>query len=132
MDDLRIGAVIRALRLRLGLTQAELAIKAGVSPAMISRLEHGRFETTDIRTLRRVFAALDARVDLVPRWQGAELDRLLDATCVGASRVRAVKDWQGSRAGLPWGGATAVHSGGRVRLSSSSATIRRWIWFVPS
>jgi hypothetical protein len=43
-----------------------------------------------------------------------------------------VKDWQGSRAGLPWGGATAVHSGGRVRLSSSSATIRRWIWFVPS
>jgi len=60
MDDLRIGAVIRALRLRLGLTPAELAIKAGVSPAMISRLEHGRFETTDIRTLRRVFAALDA------------------------------------------------------------------------
>lgn len=33
----------------------------------------------DMAVMRRVFAALDARIDLVPRWRGGELDRLLDA-----------------------------------------------------
>ncbi|HET9435680.1 MAG TPA: helix-turn-helix domain-containing protein [Candidatus Limnocylindrales bacterium] len=98
MDDLRIGAVLRSLRLRLGLTQAEPALKAGVSPAMVSRLEHGRIERTDVRTLRRVFVAPDARIDLVPRWQGAELDRLLDARHAGLTevlvrRLSSLPDW---------------------------------------
>ena len=94
--------MIRALRLRLGLTQAELALKARVAPAMVSRLEHDRIETTDIRTLRRVFAALDARIDLLPRWQGAELDRLLDARHAGPTevlvrRLSSLPDWMSSR-----------------------------------
>ncbi len=31
-------------------------------------------------TLRTVFAALDARLELGPRWRGGEVDRLVDAT----------------------------------------------------
>jgi hypothetical protein len=31
-----------------------------------------------LRTIRAVFQALEARVQLVPRWKGAELERLLD------------------------------------------------------
>ena len=98
MDDIRLGSVLRALRLRRGWTQVELGAAARVSPAMISRLERGRIDSTPIRTLRRVFAALDARLDLVPRWQGAELDRLLDARHAGMTeilirRVSAVPTW---------------------------------------
>ena len=48
-----------------GLTQAELAARAGVSRCQIIQLEQGR----DIRlkTLRRIFAALDCDLVLLPR-----------------------------------------------------------------
>lgn len=90
--------MIRALRVRLGLTQAELAIAAKTWPAMISRFERGRIDATSLRTLRRVFASLDARLDLVPRWQGADLDRLLDARHAGMTealvrRLSSLPDW---------------------------------------
>lgn len=45
-----------------------------------------------------MFAALDARLDLVPRWHGAELDRLLDARHAGLTevivrRISAIAPW---------------------------------------
>ncbi|HSL34222.1 MAG TPA: helix-turn-helix domain-containing protein, partial [Candidatus Limnocylindrales bacterium] len=98
MDDFRLGGVIRILRVRLGLTQADLAIAAKTSAAMISRFEHGRIDATSVRTLRRVFTSLDARLDLVPRWQGADLDRLLDARHAGMTetlvrRLSSLPEW---------------------------------------
>ena len=98
MDDFRLGGVIRILRVRLGLTQADLAIAAKTSAAMISRFEHGRIDATSVRTLRRVFTSLDARLDLVPRWQGADLDRLLDARHAGMTetlvrRMSSLPEW---------------------------------------
>ncbi|HET9456773.1 MAG TPA: helix-turn-helix domain-containing protein [Candidatus Limnocylindrales bacterium] len=78
MDDIRIGRILRVLRRRLGLTQAQLAVRAGVSQQLISLIERGHGSTLSSRTLRRVFAAVDARWEPTVSWRGGELDRLLD------------------------------------------------------
>jgi hypothetical protein len=54
---------------------------------MISRLERGKIEATSLGVVRDVFGAMDARVDLVPRWQGADLDRLVDARHAGMTEA---------------------------------------------
>lgn len=87
MDDRTVGLVIRALRQRKGLRQADLAARAGTSRSGISRAELGQLERLTLRSIRAIFSALDARLFLAPRWQGAELERLLDeahATVVAA------------------------------------------------
>lgn len=76
MDDRRVGLVIRALRRRRGWRQVDLANKARVSQAEVSRIERGHFVSLPV--VRRLTAALDARLDLNIRWRGGEIDRLLD------------------------------------------------------
>jgi hypothetical protein len=49
-----------------------------VSQSTISRAERGWLEDLTLRVIRAIFAALEARVQLAPRWKGAELERLLD------------------------------------------------------
>jgi transcriptional regulator with XRE-family HTH domain len=78
MDDRRVGAALRALRLRRGLRQIDLAILAGVSQQTISLIERGHWEFLSLRTVRAVFAALDATFDGEVRWRAGALDRLLD------------------------------------------------------
>ena len=55
------------LRIKRGLSQREIAKRAGMQQPSIARLETG--QTASLRTLRRVADALDAdvRVTLVPR-----------------------------------------------------------------
>jgi len=79
MDDQRLGSTIRAVRLKRGWRQVDLAARARVSPATISRLERGHPGSLSLDIIRRVAAALDVRVDLVPRWRAGDLDRLLNA-----------------------------------------------------
>lgn len=79
MDDQRFGSTIRAVRVKRGWRQLDLATRAGVSRATISRLERGHPGTFSLDTIRRVAAALDVRVDLVPRWRAGDLDRLMNA-----------------------------------------------------
>jgi transcriptional regulator with XRE-family HTH domain len=79
MDDQRLGATIRAIRVRRGWRQSDLAGRSGVSPATISRLERGHPGLLTVDTVRRVASALDIRVDLVPRWRAGDLDRVLNA-----------------------------------------------------
>ena len=50
------AAIIRASRRRQGLTQAELARRAGTSQPVISAYEHGRRDPT-LETLRRLVEA---------------------------------------------------------------------------
>ena len=45
---------------------------------MVSVVERGHAGGASVDTVRRLFGALDARLELAPRWRGAELDRLLD------------------------------------------------------
>jgi transcriptional regulator with XRE-family HTH domain len=78
MEDARVGAVFRAVRIRRRMAQAEVAEAAGVGRAVISRLECGQIEGMTLGTVRRVAAALSISVPLEPRWRGAELASLLD------------------------------------------------------
>ncbi len=78
MDDVRVGRILRSLRRRRGWTQSELAARTGLSQQAISLIERGHGSTLSGRTLRRVFAALDARWEPVVSWRGGALDRLLD------------------------------------------------------
>jgi len=79
VEDQRFGSTIRAVRLRRGWRQIDLAARSGVSPATVSRLERGHPRSLTLDIIRRVSAALDVRVDLVPRWRAGDLDRLLNA-----------------------------------------------------
>jgi transcriptional regulator with XRE-family HTH domain len=77
MTDQRLGAAIRYLRIRHGWRQADLAERAGVSQATVSRMERGHLGTLTLEAIRLVAAALDLRVDVLGRWRGGDLDRLL-------------------------------------------------------
>lgn len=83
MDPVGFGLAVRALRHRQGLTQAELATRAEVSQAAVSRVERGRAREITLRTLDRIAEALGARTSLRLYWQGEALDRLLDAAHAG-------------------------------------------------
>jgi transcriptional regulator with XRE-family HTH domain len=77
VDDARVGSVLRAVRIKRGWRQADVASRARVSDATVSRFERGHLES--LSALRRVATALDVRMDLVPRWRGGDLDRMLNA-----------------------------------------------------
>lgn len=70
---------MRALRQRKGWRQEDLGRRAGVSATLVARIEKGQSDAIPLGKLRRVAAALDARLDTIVLWQGASLDRLLDA-----------------------------------------------------
>ena len=78
MDAIRVGLALRALRIRLGWRQIDLAVRAGVSQSTISAVERGSVAGVSLATLERVAAALGARLDVAVRWRGEQLDRLLD------------------------------------------------------
>ena len=99
MEDLRFGAAVRAARLRRAWRQVDLAKRAGVSQTVVSRIERGRIPEMTLGTLRQVAAALEFRLELLPRGQGAELDRLLSARhsalheSIARALARDFPDW---------------------------------------
>lgn len=78
MDDIRAGRALRRLRSQRRLTQSTLAALAGVSQSSVSLVERGHLDRLALRTLRRLFAAVEATYEGVVRWRGGALDRLLD------------------------------------------------------
>lgn len=70
---------VRALRLERRWRQEDLASRAGLSPSIVSRVERGRLDGMTVGTLSQLAAALGASASLQLRWNGAELDRLVDA-----------------------------------------------------
>jgi transcriptional regulator with XRE-family HTH domain len=78
MDDFRLGTVIRKVRQARGWRQLDLSARSGVSPSAISRIELGQIGPQSIDSLRAVAKVLDIRIDLIPRWRGGDLDRLLN------------------------------------------------------
>jgi uncharacterized protein len=81
------GSIIRAVRQRQGLTQAELALRAGTTQSVISAYEHGRRDPS-LQTLRKLVEAggerlhIDARAHESDRWVSMDVNeharRLLD------------------------------------------------------
>lgn len=70
---------VRHLRHRRGWRQSDLAKHTGVSRQVISRIERGQLASAQIRTLVRLTDTLEATIDVSVRWQGEQLDRLIDA-----------------------------------------------------
>jgi transcriptional regulator with XRE-family HTH domain len=78
VDDFRLAAAIRQVRQSRGWRQLDLAQRSGTSQTAVSRVERGRVGALSVARIRAIGAALDIRVDVVPRWRGGELDRLLN------------------------------------------------------
>lgn len=88
MDDAKVGSVFRAVRIRRGMSQSQVAEAAGISRAVVSSIERGLLEGTSMRLVRRVSTALGISLELEARWRGAEAATLLDER--HARLVRAV------------------------------------------
>ena len=97
MQDVAIGQVLRHLRIRARLTQAEAARLAGISQATWSRIERGHIGSAQVDTLRRAFDAVEGRIDITTQWRGGEGDRLRDewhARLEGANvQLLALSGW---------------------------------------
>ena len=78
MDTVRLGSQFRALRIRKDKRQLDVAEAAGLSRALISRIERGHVANVRLGDLERAANALDATLELRLRWHGEALDRLLD------------------------------------------------------
>jgi transcriptional regulator with XRE-family HTH domain len=90
-----LGRTLRALRLRSHLTQRSAAHRAGVSQSTWSRVERGHLRTLPLDTVRRAFAAIDARIELTPSWRGGAIDRLRDErhAALVAATVATLESW---------------------------------------
>ena len=98
MDDIRIGNTLRVIRIRKHLRQADVAHRAGVSRQLVGRLEHGWAGRYPLDTTRAVAGALGITLDVRPRFQGAELDRILSSAHAGlhesvAAYLKTVDGW---------------------------------------
>jgi len=86
------------MRIRRGLRQRDLAEAAGVGHDTVSRLERGAMEGMTVERIRAIGAAVGVLIDIVPRWNGGELDRLLGARHSAlheevARRLTAIPGW---------------------------------------
>jgi transcriptional regulator with XRE-family HTH domain len=78
MDATRLGRQFRALRLRKDVRQGDVGRAARLSRAVVSRIERGLIDNVPFGVLARTAAALGATLDVRLRWNGEQLDRLLD------------------------------------------------------
>jgi XRE family transcriptional regulator, regulator of sulfur utilization len=69
-----LGKAIRRIREREGLTQEELAFRAGVHPTWVSRLESGRWDPRWSSVRKAVEGLGITLVELVAMAERAELD----------------------------------------------------------
>ena len=75
----RLGASLRAVRIRRRWRQEDVATRAGLSRESISKVERGLLDGVTVGTLIKIGAALDVRLEIVANWRGGDLDRLLHA-----------------------------------------------------
>lgn len=69
---------MRRVRQANGWRQSDVAARAAISDSTVSRIERGDVTEISVATIRAVASALEMRVDLVPRWRGGDLDRLVN------------------------------------------------------
>jgi len=79
MEDVRVGEWVRSERRRLGLRQADLAVRAGVGRSTVARAEAGSFPELTVRAARSVAAAVEIDLPFAPRSRrGASIEREID------------------------------------------------------
>lgn len=60
-----MGARIKELRAKKGMTIEQMAAATGISPTNISKIENGK-QAANLDTLYRIAYALDAKIDIIP------------------------------------------------------------------
>jgi transcriptional regulator with XRE-family HTH domain len=73
------GARFRAVRVKRGWRQQDVADRARVHRTVISNIERGRLEAVSVGTILAVARALDIQVSLTARWYAGDLDRLVNS-----------------------------------------------------
>ena len=79
MSDRQVGLALRAVRHHQRLRQEDVGSRAGLSRSELSWIERGDLGRFKVDALRRYGSVLGVEIELVPRWRGGELARLLDA-----------------------------------------------------
>ena len=69
-----LGRLVRERRRQLGLSQVQLARRAGLSQAVISLLEHGLQTELGLRKALRLLSVLDLTLEACPARRRAEPD----------------------------------------------------------
>lgn len=78
------GALIRAARIRRGMSQAELAKRARTSQSAVARIERGRTSPT-VETLERLAGVLGMTLELSTTPEGSGVDPTLVASALRLS-----------------------------------------------
>ena len=78
VDDQHLGALLRAIRIRRRLRQADVAAGAGVDRSWISRIERGHLRDVSIGRLGAIARVLEVGLDIVPSWRGGEVARVIN------------------------------------------------------
>lgn len=82
-DDRRLARTSRLLRRRAGIRQTDGAVPRHI----VQAIEGGRAGTVRLDQIRSHFETFDARARVTVWWDGADLDRLLDARHAGVVEV---------------------------------------------
>src|SRR4051795_7655816 len=85
------GALLRALRVRIGLSQNQLARRAGVDPAYVNRLERAAPSSSSLPS-RKVVLALAEAVEAGP----VDVERLLVAAGLCPEAIMRLGGWDSS------------------------------------
>lgn len=78
---------VKKIRKRLGMTQAELANRAGVSQSLIAKIESGRIDPTYTKT-KKIFAALSE----LEKKEEIKAGQLMTSSIVSISPSASIKD----------------------------------------
>jgi transcriptional regulator with XRE-family HTH domain len=78
MDDQHLGALLRAIRVRRRLRQADVAAGAGVDRSWVSRIERGHVREVSMGRLRAIAGVLEVGLEVVPTWRGGEVARVVN------------------------------------------------------
>jgi transcriptional regulator with XRE-family HTH domain len=78
MDVRRLSSALRAVRHHRGWRQSDVSRAAGVGRSTVARAESMHAASLRLRTIERIATALEIRIDIMPRWRGGELDRVLN------------------------------------------------------
>lgn len=98
MDDVALGRLFRALRIRVGWRSRDVADRAGISLSAYSEIERGHIDSVPVGKVRRVGAVLEVRVVLDASWRGAAADRIVGsrhaAMAEAVTRMLIDAGWQ--------------------------------------
>lgn len=84
--DVQWPGVLSGVRVKVGLSQTELASRAGTSRPTLSAYEHGR-KAPGVDTYERLLASAGYRLEAVPAVQWSEVDIGRGRTCWVADRL---------------------------------------------